>query len=69
MKKTLKRLLAVSCAATLLMTAPGVSVLADEIQEEEIVLSEINEDEGIQEDSYRILAAPRNDVSEVLSLD
>lgn len=27
------------------------------------------EDEGIQEDSYRILAAPRNDVSEVLSLD
>ena len=49
MKKALKRLLAVSCAATLFMTAPGVSVLADEIQEEEIVLSEINEDEGIQE--------------------
>ena len=37
MKKALKKLLAVGSVLSIVMTVPGVSVLADEIQEEMVV--------------------------------
>ena len=42
MKNILKRFLAASCVMTLVMTTPGVVVLADEMAEEEVVLSDIS---------------------------
>ena len=43
MKKRWKRMLAICCAVVIAMTMPGMSVLADELQEDEIIVTEADD--------------------------
>ena len=57
MKSMWKKVLAALCAAAMLMTAPGICVLADEIEQEEIIVSEaeqIPEEAWAADDSEKI---------------
>ena len=54
-----RRMLSVGCIAAMLMTAPGMSVLAEESQQEEILTADMEEEvvddsAGIQDDSSMI---------------
>jgi hypothetical protein len=42
LKNAIKRLFPISCIVALLMTAPGMTVLADEMQQKEVILSDNN---------------------------
>ena len=68
MQKIWKNLLAAGCAASLLATAPGIPVLADQLQEDEVIVTEaedpgedvINENEA--EQSEEVLEESAKDV-------
>ena len=53
-QKILKKLLAAGCAVSLLVTAPGMNVLADEIQEDEFIVTEAEETEPVAESVDRL---------------
>ncbi len=53
-QKILKKLLAVGCVVSLLLTAPGMNVLADEIQEDEAIVTEVEETEPVVESVDRL---------------
>ena len=59
MKNTWKKVLAVACTASMLLTMPGVSVLADEMQEEEYIVT----DAEIPEESESFVNAADEDVA------
>ena len=46
-QKILKKLLAAGCAVSLLVTAPGMTVLADEMQEDEVIVTEADDPEQV----------------------
>ena len=48
MGKAINKLFAMGCAVSLLLTMPGMLVLADEMQEEEIILSDTSESEIVK---------------------
>ena len=48
-RKIWKKLLSAGCAVSLLTTVPGMNVLADQIQEEEIIVTEAEDPEQIAE--------------------
>ena len=67
-RKIWKKLLAAGCAVSLLTTAPGLTVLADQLQEDEVIVTEaedpgedvINENEA--EQSEEVLEESAKDV-------
>lgn len=49
MKKTWRKFLAAGCALSMLMTVPGVTVLADQIQEDEVIVTDAEDPEELVE--------------------
>ena len=52
-KKVLKKLISMGCAAALLMMSPGTMLLADEIWKEEVAISDTNMTESVDETMQR----------------
>lgn len=48
MRNTWKKVLAAACTASMLMTMPGFSVLADEMPDEEIIIAEAEEPDDVE---------------------
>ena len=63
MKKKWKRFLAVWCIATLIITMPSMSVLADEMQEEELIVAE----EEVPEEYVDSADSPDEDAADSIS--
>lgn len=63
MKSVWKKGLAVLCAATMLMTAPGICVLADEMEQEEMIVSHADQ---VPEEAWDVEDSEGNTVDEAV---
>ena len=50
MKNIWKKIIATCCVAVMLMTLPGVNVLADELQDEDVIISVAEDPKALPED-------------------
>ena len=67
LKNAIKRLFPISCIVALLMTAPGMTVLADEMQQKEVILSDNSESEWSESASGAV--SHEESASETLSYE